>query len=392
MFKRENIKLILKQINNAPVDVEFLSALRNRLADYIKTAPLIVRIPEGGRPLFKRSNNLIYRFKIMPIPLIIGLIIALASGGTVAASQNSLPGDTLYPVKILSEDAVVAMVFSPEQKAEFRLNLAQKRIEEIGKVLEEAKEKGNGRSAAALQKALNNFDAQVQKILDKTAEIKEKGNLAKAGEITANLETNLGIYKKILKDKEEKSEGSVKNKLGEAGSLVEKNREKARKEKEDIDQEEEKTAGTKGSAEGKINAAENKIAEVEKFIQNKEEKLGVEAITEAKAGLEEAKGELSKAKEHLNKGEYKEAFDGAKIAMNSAIKTKALVQLGASFDREKIKEQDEDKGKENGDKERGKNATSTVSQNATSTLKKMENKDKSENKEKAGKPDEDNND
>lgn len=391
MLKEKNIKTILKRIGNSPVDEGFLSVLKSRLANYIKTTPPVVRIPAEGRPLFKRSNNLIFRFKTMPIPLIIGLIVALASGGTVAASQNSLPGDALYPVKILSEDAVVAMVFSPEQKAEFRLNLAQKRIEEIGKVLEESEGKGNGKSAEALQKALNNFDAQVQRVLDKTAEIKEKGNLAKAGEITANLETNLGIYKKILRDKEEKSQGDIKNKLGEANSLVEKNREKAQKEKEDIDQEEEKTAGTKGSAEGKIGAAENKIAEVEKFIQSKEEKLGVEAVIEAKAGLEEAKRELSKAKEYLAQGEYKTAFDGAKTAMNSAIKTKALVQLGASFDREKIKEQDEgedeDKGKENGDKERGKNATSTVLQ-AAGASKEKENNAKLGNNNKTDKADE----
>jgi len=374
MFEEKNIKSILKRISNAPVDVEFVSALKNQLMDYMKTTPSIVRIPTEDRPLFKRSNNLIYKLKTMPIALIIGLIIALTSGGTVAASQNSLPGDILYPVKIVSEDARVAMVFSPEQKAEFRLNLAQKRIEEIGRVLEKAEEEGNGRSVEALQKALDNFDAQVQKILDKTAEIKEKGNLAKAGEIIANLETNLGIYKKILKDKEEKSEGGVKNKLKEAGSLIEKSNEKVKKENEDIDEEEDKTAGTKESAEGKINAAENKIAEVEKFIQNKEEKLGVEAVAEAKEKLEDAKEKLSEAKERLDKGEYREAFDKAKDAMKKTIEAKALVELGASFDREKIKEHDKDDEDDDNDdnddddddndkdnnKGHGKNATSTL--------------------------------
>ena len=380
MFKGKNIKSILKQINNTPIDEEFLSALKNRLMDYIKTTPSIVRIPVEDRHLFKRSNNLIYQFKTMPISLIIGLIIALMGGGTVAASQNSLPGDVLYPIKIVSEDARVAMVFSPEQKAEFRLDLAQKRIEEIGKVLEKAKEKGDGRSAETLQKALDNFDSQIQKILDKTAEIKEKGNLTKAGEIIANLEINLGIYKKILKDKEEKeSVSEIKNKLDEAGSLVEKNSEKAQKEKEDIDQEEEKTVGTKESAEGKINAAENKIAEVEKFIQNKEEKLGVEAVMEAKEELDEARESLIAAKGFFDKGEYGEAFDEAKDAMKDAIETKVLVELGASFDREKIKGRDDE---DNEDKE----------DNATSTLERMGNKDKSENKEKVDKLDEDNND
>ena len=348
MFRYFDIKRKLKKLN-APVDTEFLSALKNRLMDYMKTAPPIVRIPTEGRPLFERSNNLIYKFKTMPIALIIGLIIALTSGGTVAASQNSLPGDVLYPVKIVSEDARVAMVFSPEQKAEFRLNLAQKRIEEIGRVLEKVGEDGNGMSVEALQKALDNFDAQVKKILDKTDEIKEKGNLAKAGEIIANLETNLGIYKKILKDKEEKSEGGVKNKLKEAGFLIEKNNEKVKKENEDIDEEEDKTAGTKESAEGKINAAENKITEVEKFIQNKEENLGVEAVMEAKEKLEDAKEKLSEAKERLDKGEYREAFDKAKDAMKKATKAKALVELGASFDREKIKEHDENDDNDDND-------------------------------------------
>ena len=73
----------------------------------------------------------------MPIPLIIGLIIALTGGGTVAASQGSLPGDTLYSVKLFTEDTRTAVAFNPDSKARLQIKFAAERIDEIKTILEE---------------------------------------------------------------------------------------------------------------------------------------------------------------------------------------------------------------------------------------------------------------
>ena len=58
------------------------------------------------------------------------VIITLSSGGTVYASRNSLPGDTLYPVKRGVENARLVLAFSPESRADIYLERVQERVDE----------------------------------------------------------------------------------------------------------------------------------------------------------------------------------------------------------------------------------------------------------------------
>jgi Tfp pilus assembly protein PilN len=58
------------------------------------------------------------------------LIFAMVGGGTVFASQEALPSDVLYPVKLLSERFQSFFVFGTESKVNFALKLAEKRIDE----------------------------------------------------------------------------------------------------------------------------------------------------------------------------------------------------------------------------------------------------------------------
>ncbi len=72
--------------------------------------------------------------KMANLLLAILMAVSVVFGGgaaTVYASQDALPGDTLYPVKQLVEDADVALTLSPEAKAEKHLALAQERAQEI---------------------------------------------------------------------------------------------------------------------------------------------------------------------------------------------------------------------------------------------------------------------
>ncbi len=63
----------------------------------------------------------------------VALILAallIASAGTMAASANSLPGDTLYPVKRTTES--VQLLFTPlSGRAAFHTTLAQRRLDEL---------------------------------------------------------------------------------------------------------------------------------------------------------------------------------------------------------------------------------------------------------------------
>ena len=402
MFEEKNIKSILKRISNAPVDEGFLSVLKNRLVDYIRTTPPIVRIPAKGRPLFKRSNNLIFKFKTMPIALIIGLIIALTGGGTVAASQGSLPGDTLYSVKLFTEDTRTAVAFNPDSKARLQIKFAAERIDEIKTILEERGVEVEGLEIA--RTALENNLAKTASILE-GEKIKGKDVSALAKELNdkfvsdkETLKQAFKDQKEILKAQEEELKADIKE-ARKAGNAVQveqliKQLNEVKAQKKLLEQKKEEQEEMLDDEEGRLEKEMGKKEEAEKSI-SEAEKEKQEAIEEAlKEGIELPNGAfdkfdrlLAQAKELFGRENYQGAKQLAKQAEKSLDEVEDVID-----ELEDLKEKDEDEDEDEDDNRgRGKNATSTISQNATST-RRMENKDKSENKEKADKSDEDNND
>ena len=74
------------------------------------------------------------RFSTAAALAALALIVVLVFGqvGTVAAAtQDSLPGDTLYPVKLVVENLQLAVTFDPVNKAELHLGFAEVRVKEL---------------------------------------------------------------------------------------------------------------------------------------------------------------------------------------------------------------------------------------------------------------------
>jgi len=64
------------------------------------------------------------------VAIVLALLLA-GGGGTVAAAAGSMPDESLYPVKIASEQVRLALTPSPLGKAELYASLADKRVAEI---------------------------------------------------------------------------------------------------------------------------------------------------------------------------------------------------------------------------------------------------------------------
>ncbi|HMN13075.1 MAG TPA: DUF5667 domain-containing protein, partial [Bellilinea sp.] len=96
--------------------------------------PLPVSIPPKRRHIewktffFRKANP-----KMATISTLI-LIFTLLFGGTgatVYAAQNSLPDETLYPVKLMTEDIRVGLSPRSDDRLELALQFAQKRLDEM---------------------------------------------------------------------------------------------------------------------------------------------------------------------------------------------------------------------------------------------------------------------
>ncbi|MFH1031223.1 MAG: DUF5667 domain-containing protein [Chloroflexota bacterium] len=101
---------------------EFRNRLRNHLLDVME--------PAVRKEMPHRWSVPALSFRAVAIALL--AFIILATGGTgVYAAQSSLPGETLYPVKIGTEKLQMAATVNPEDKAYLHLKLAQRRVEEV---------------------------------------------------------------------------------------------------------------------------------------------------------------------------------------------------------------------------------------------------------------------
>ena len=96
-------------------------------------------IPGSSEPAIQHDNGLstallrrrptpIFKFMVATL---MALIVLIGSSLTVYASQASLPGDALYPLKAVSEDIRLSITRSPQAKLDITLEYTNRRMDEI---------------------------------------------------------------------------------------------------------------------------------------------------------------------------------------------------------------------------------------------------------------------
>lgn len=68
---------------------------------------------------------------------IIFIVCLFGLSGIALASQHSLPGDTFYPIKILSEEVQSSFAYTPESKAIIYTSFTAKRVAEVKAILDQ---------------------------------------------------------------------------------------------------------------------------------------------------------------------------------------------------------------------------------------------------------------
>lgn len=108
------------------------------------------------------------RFNLIAVTVAIVLAVATLGGGTAYASQNSLPGDILYPVKLATEQARLVVSTSDTAKAELRLTFANSRIAEMTALTEK-------RRPEKINIAVNGYDKAMAMAIEKMEKAHGKG-------------------------------------------------------------------------------------------------------------------------------------------------------------------------------------------------------------------------
>ena len=295
MFEKFKIIKELKSLRRVSVNGRFLLSLREKLEAEMKMnprpAPAVVSVPE----LIK-----LIKTKSMPVILTLAIIAVFGGGSAAMASQNSIPGDVLYPVKTLTEEVRAAVAVGAERKAELQTKFAAERVKEIDEMLRQ-----NGVDPAGLDVALLRLEEHVSRAADAIEKEKEAGRdvSAIAKTIGEKFDGSKALLKMIVRAKERKLEDAEKELRTSA--------EEARKENA-ADTQELISRLEKIKTERKILKLRGKIAE--EAVESEGERI--EKEIDARENAQRAIAKAAAAKEEI----VKEAAEKGLIVPSDAFK------------------------------------------------------------------------
>ena len=205
-----------------------------------------------------------FRF-LRPIPILASLMIAVLAGGGVSfASENSLPGDLLYPVKIgINEGLRARLAISAEAKATWDAERAERRLAEVEQ-LSDSGELTDDRQAVLVQK----FEEHADRAQERLAELSSRAETKAADKVSAKIENVIKKHGRILaKIGNERSAVAAATVAAKIDLSIEvHNEERSRQESKA------ETVAEKGRE-----AAINKISEVREFLSGLEDSIRVPA-------------------------------------------------------------------------------------------------------------------
>lgn len=227
---------IFKQCKRMPVDEAFVDLLRVRLSE---TMEADVRMGLAQELVAKRAPSMLSARRLVPAFIVLALIFT--SGGTVFASQVSLPGETLYPVKLLSEDVRVAVAFTPAKKAELQVEYAAERTKEIDVVIAlRATSTLTVAETRDIDHALTNYTRNLEGAGRHADELRARGDDNEARKININISEAALTYRDALERTASSTEiERVREHLREAASSTEALQKKAERDSHDDEQEQE---------------------------------------------------------------------------------------------------------------------------------------------------------
>jgi hypothetical protein len=161
----------------------------------------------NSKPQNSLKNPLRERLPMKTIGIIL-LVLALTFGGsvtTVQASQNSLPNELLYPVKLLSEDVQLGLSTNPERDIELLLLFAGERAEEIKVLLELDHE--------VSPTVLDRLDRQYEMALENAAVLSDQALGLTLQLMNAQLESQLQLFQQMQTKSEIRNQQQVEQLL-----------------------------------------------------------------------------------------------------------------------------------------------------------------------------------
>jgi hypothetical protein len=182
-----------------------------------------LRARQASRPLYttetghirrRRKMNLMFAYKTLAAVLAVAVAIAGMGGGVVLAA-DTLPGDFLYPVKLLSEEVKLALTPDPAGRAELEMAFVALRVQEMARLAQQG-EDVPGAVVARMTRQMEQAMVEIAK--------------ARPEEVPALLERVMErtrLHQQVLEDVAAGSTLETQTRLREASQVMERTRQRA---------------------------------------------------------------------------------------------------------------------------------------------------------------------
>ncbi len=300
MNNRDIIKELGKLREVKPARV-FLDRNRNELLTILEKNVVkndsIFAIANDKKMWYDLREKMLYKL-LKPAGVLFLALSVITSGGVGMsfASQNSIPGDIFYPVKLTIEKAQVSFKTKEEDKVKLEVEFAGRRLEELTKV--KANEiQGNKKEPEKTKIALDNFKKNIETVKDRLDKMKEGEFTKETGDVVDMVEKKTLEYSKTLENIGVKTVSSIEYQVLSDGKAGEGMEGKAGKDAAEGEQKleigKEGTDGAlvqaveKGQKESVIQEVENAVAQAEE-AETDEENEFKKVVSEALAVSDEA--------------------------------------------------------------------------------------------------------
>ncbi len=312
---------------SASLNSERKASFRGILANFMATNPHEIN-------LGKKANHFSAMGKFFSKPFFasaFGIILILAGGaGTAMAANNSLPGDVLYSVKLnVNEKVKTALAGTAEDKADVRLELIDRRMEE-GLALS-AKGTLDADIQIKLEALISRYQSELKDIFA-SSELNEGQKLGLITSSTARLEAMIRVHENALgrfsnDEDSNRFKDNLQKKLEQSGKdsdeLVGK---VSSEDSNNPDQ-------FKEASSNKIEAASKILENTKSYIEAKSnvganQHASVKSSESAQQQLKLAQDKLDEARKDFTDSKFKDAFLSANDSIRLAQQAKAIVRIG----------------------------------------------------------------
>lgn len=194
-----NLNKLIQSAKQVNLSREKKDLVRARLESFIELTPITKISPQPVKPHFMSRVSISYFGKAISF----ALIVLIAGGSTISyASEDTLPGDTLYTVKVnVKEPLEEKFAITPQAKLEIKTKQVEKRLTEAQTLIQK-----NDLTPEKHKEVERQVEKKVGEITKKIDELQEVGDIDTILATTSKLQPVLKAHKEALEKEKIQSE------------------------------------------------------------------------------------------------------------------------------------------------------------------------------------------